>query len=459
MKNIISTEEKSNIDDKLEKIYINLINREYSRISSLYLVEYNNLIEDNIEKPENITYIIHSISKEIMSLEGIENKLKILYLLKEFYSTLNSNNIESEKYLLKYHLYCKYISRILTVIQNNLYYDFPPENISKIFGKIVSYLFSKNIIKEEAKRAKKTFEILQGFCFYNMKQNSYNYQINGVLCLKELISNTEYYIKHKKLLKNLFEKIILFLDNNNFEPKIVLFELLSVFIKKCEKCFEPYINITLYKILNYIEENDVNLKRKIVDVFVLIVTDYPYSFLNITNSIINYLNLIIKHNNDSYIKNKCQEALLFYNNFNLYSTIDNFKKKEKNQDLFKTSKSSFYKTNNRKSDSPISKSTKYTTSKKYIKESGNKLNNTEEFHKKIRNRNSTIFSYSSKFNIWKSNYNSSRSFRTNYKTINKNKLYKTNTMEERGKDSIFTYAYSSLNKIGKKFRNSIKIKK
>ena len=175
MKNIISTEEKSNIDDKLEKIYINLINREYSRISSLYLVEYNNLIEDNIEKPENITYIIHSISKEIMSLEGIENKLKILYLLKEFYSTLNSNNIESEKYLLKYHLYCKYISRILTVIQNNLYYDFPPENISKIFGKIVSYLFSKNIIQEEAKRAKKTFEILQGFCFYNMKQNSYNY--------------------------------------------------------------------------------------------------------------------------------------------------------------------------------------------------------------------------------------------------------------------------------------------
>ena len=292
-----------------------------------------------------------------------------------------------------------------------------------------------------------------------MKQSSYNNQIIGVLCFKELISNTDYYIINKKFIKNINEKIILFLDNTNFEPKIILYEILSTFIKKCEKLFEPFINITLYKILNYIEDNDFEIKRKVIDVFILIISDFPYEFQNISNSIINYLNLIVKNNNDSYITNKCQEAISFYNNFNFYQTFNNFKKSEQGKNLFQTSKSSFYKTNNKKNDSLTSKSTKYTTSRKYIKDSEKKLNDYNELHKNLWKRNKNNFSYSSKFNIWKSNYNFSRAFSTNFIKSYKNKIFGLNTLEENQNNFQIYFAYSSLNKSAKRFRNNIRLKK
>ena len=327
MKNTILPEGKFNIDEKLKSLFIRLINKESNSISNSDYNQYYNLIEENIENQQNITYIIYSISKEIFSLEQIEDKIKLLYLLKEFYVPLNTIDTNSKDFHRIFIAYIDYISRILTVIQKSIVLNIPPEKISEIFGKIINCVFERNLFEEtELKRGLKAFEIFQGFCYYNMKQSSYNNQIIGVLCFKELISNTDYYIINKKFIKNINEKIILFLDNTNFEPKIILYEILSTFIKKCEKLFEPYINITLYKILNYIEDNDFEIKRKVIDVFILIITYFPYEFQNISNSIINYLNLIVKNNNDSYITNKCKEAISFYNNFNFYQTFNNFKK-------------------------------------------------------------------------------------------------------------------------------------
>ena len=460
MTNKILPEVKINIDEKLKSLFIHLINKEPNSISNSDYNQYHDLIEENIENSQNITYIIYSISKEIVSLEQIEDKIKILYLLNEFYVPLNKINTNSKDFHRIFHTYCEYISRILTVIQKNIVSNIPCEKICEIFGKIINCLFEKNLIGEkELKRGIKTFEILQGFCYYNMRQSSYSNQLTGVLCFKEFISNTDYYISNKRFIKNINEKIILFLDNNNFEPKRILYEILSTFIKKCEKLFEPYIKITLYKILNYIEVNDVDLKRKVIDVFILIITDFPYEFQNISNSIINYLNLIIKNNNDSYITNKCQEAISFYNNFNFYQTFDNFKKSEQGKNLFQTSKSSFYKTNNKKNDSSTSKSTKYTTSRKYIKDSENKLNDFNELHKQLWKRNNNIFSYSSKYNIWKSNYNLTRAFSTNFFKSYKNKIFDINTLEDNRNKFLSTFAYSTLNKSAKRFKNNIRLKK
>ena len=460
MKNTILPEGKFNIDEKLKSLFIRLINKESNSISNSDYNQYYNLIEENIENQQNITYIIYSISKEIFSLEQIEDKIKLLYLLKEFYVPLNTIDTNSKDFHRIFIAYIDYISRILTVIQKSIVLNIPPEKISEIFGKIINCVFERNLFEEtELKRGLKAFEIFQGFCYYNMKQSSYNNQIIGVLCFKELISNTDYYIINKKFIKNINEKIILFLDNTNFEPKIILYEILSIFIKKCEKLFEPFINITLYKILNYIEDNDFEIKRKVIDVFILIISDFPYEFQNISNSIINYLNLIVKNNNDSYITNKCQEAISFYNNFNFYQTFNNFKKSEQGKNLFQTSKSSFYKTNNKKNDSLTSKSTKYTTSRKYIKDSEKKLNDYNELHKNLWKRNKNNFSYSSKFNIWKSNYNFSRAFSTNFIKSYKNKIFGLNTLEENQNNFQIYFAYSSLNKSAKRFRNNIRLKK
>jgi len=449
----ISQKEKSNIDKDLKNIFIKLIVSETNRISELEYNHFHKLIKDNIENVEIITYIIHSISKEILSLEKNEDKIKLLNLLNEFYSPLNIMNYTTDNFNSLFNSYSKYTSRILTVIQDNILLDISANKISDIFGRIIYSLFSNNIFEvKEIKIGKKTFEILQGFCFYNMKQSTYRYQIVGVLCFKELISTTDFYKHNKNLLKNLYEKIILFLDNTNFEPKMILFEVLSVFIKKSQKLFEPYINMTLYKILNYMEESDIKIKRKIIDAFIIIISEFPYEFQNISNSIINYLNLIIKNNDDSYIENKCKEALSFYNNFNFYSTFDNnFKTKEQNQNLFKNSRSSFYKTINKKSDTLTSKSTRHSTLRKYLKDNKDKYHYFYDSHKIWNRNNNNLFSYSSKYENWKKNSNFS-------KTFNINKIYSARTIDDNNNKFKFNFTSSSLNKIAKKFGKNNKLK-
>ena len=72
----ISQKEKSCIDKDLKNIFIKLIVTDANRISKLEYNQFHKLIKDNIENVEIITYIIHSISKEILSLEKNEDKIK-----------------------------------------------------------------------------------------------------------------------------------------------------------------------------------------------------------------------------------------------------------------------------------------------------------------------------------------------------------------------------------------------
>ena len=411
MKNKISTEKKY-LDEKLKPIFIKLINSN----SNFDFLEYHKLIENNFENQENIAYIIHYLYKEIKDLEKLDDKLKILHLFSEFYSYLTTINSDSHNFSLKFNLYCKYTSRILTVLQKIILMDITPDKISEIFGKIIFELFSKKISREkEIKRMIKTTEIIQGFCFYNMKQSLYINQKIGVLCLKELISKTEYYINNKKYIKNFFEKIILFLENNNFEPKEDLLELFSIFIKKCDKLFEPYINITLYKLLNLIEDDSINIRRKIIDIIVLIISDFPHEFLYISNSLIKFFNILIINNDDIYLKNKCQEALSLLNNLCFYSTFNKLKEPESNINLLKTSKSPFYKRINKKSDSLVSKSTRYNSSNKSIN----------------INRN---IAYSSKYNILKKNQNFERIFHPNLIIKYQNKILRETPDDDKKKN-------------------------
>ena len=446
MKNKFFFEEKKILEKKLKSICLKLIKEDSNDLSNSYRNEFNNLIIDNLDNSDNITYILHYISKEIINNEKFESKIKILILLEKFYNPFKSLNNESDNFSIIFHLYCKYTSQILTILQKMISLNIPPNFISEIFGKIISILFSKNVVKEkDIKKLKKTFEIIQGFCFYNIKQHLYINQINGVLCLKELISRIEYYIHNKKIIQNIFEKIMLFLDNDNFEPKKELFEILSVFIKKCGKLFEPYINITFYKLLNFIEINDAIIKRKVIDVLYIVLLDFSYEFISISNSIINYLKLLIKKNNDIYIINKCQNVLSFYNNLNFYSTYYNYNNSiDNNFNLLKINKSSFSKTTIKKNDSLASKSTKYTSSKKHIKnmkESINKLNII---------KNKTVSKIFNNHNYYKT-FNKEHNYIKLSKTFYPNFISRNSNVENKN-NNLYKFLNSSFNKSAKRFK-------
>ena len=264
-----------------------------------------------------------------------------------------------------------------------------------------------------------------------MKQHLYINQINGVLCLKELISKIEYYINNKKIIQNIFEKIMLFLDNDNFEPKKELFEILSVFIKKCGKLFEPYINITFYKFLNFIEINDAIIKRKVIDVLYIVLFDFSYEFISISNSIISYLKLLIQKNNDIYIINKCQNVLSFYNNLNFYSTYYNYNNSIDDNII-------------KKNDSLVSKSTKYTSSKKHIKnmkESINKLNII---------KNKTVSKIFNNHNYYKT-FNKEHNYIKLSKTFYLNFISRNSNVENKN-NNLYKFLNSSFNKSAKRFK-------
>ena len=60
-----------------------------------------------------------------------------------------------------------------------------------------------------------------------------------MLCLKKLISKTDFYSSNTKYIKNIFEKIILFIDNLNFELKSNLLDVLNFLLETVKN----YINL------------------------------------------------------------------------------------------------------------------------------------------------------------------------------------------------------------------------
>ena len=429
---------KIEINTILQNIFNNIINNSYhscrdisseEKFSNSLYSDYHKLIVKNIQNQNNITYILHALSKEIFFTKAIQDKIKLFNLISEFFSPFK-DNINHE---LNVSMTYPYISRILTVIQNNLLLNIQPKIISNTFGKIISIIFGNEY--EVNKTKKEYYEICQGFCFYNMKQNEYKNQICGVLCLEELITKTNYYIDKNKYIKCIYEKIILFIDNNNFEPKEILVELQGIFISKCQQNYKPYVNITLYKLINNIETNNINLRHRIIDVLEIIFNLFPYEFKNINESILNFLNLLT-NDKDDYIRNKSNKMLYDYktifklyedenrkndnisifnkNNYN-YTNFINFRK---NSLLInKTSKNSKRK-NNKKNDSFLSKSTKYSSTRKslnnlnynlynYIykkdKESNRQLNKNKNRKNSAKTLN--INDYRSHYKLMKENNN------------------------------------------------------
>ena len=398
MKSQLSQETKIQLNNKLKIIFNNIIkitnNKAYQPLiyesnknKNIYS-DFQELIKENMQNSNNITYILHILSKEIFFVQSIEDKIKLLNLLPEFYIPFINNF--NENIILIY----SYLSRVLNVIQNSLLLNIEPKIISLIFGKIILLIFKNEI---EYKKIKKYYEIVQGFCFYNMKQNEYKNQICGVLCLKELIINTNYFVENNKCIKNIYEKIILFIDNNNFEPKEILIEFLGNFINKCQQYYKQFVNITFYKWLNYIETNNINLKQKIIDVIGIIISSFPYEFQNIKESLIKFLTILSK-DKDNYIRNKSNQILYkFKNIFNLnininspntlcdinYSALTSFRK---NSSIFnKILRKSW--TNKIKNDSNLSKSSRFNSSNKYIKSYNNIFNNNNYKKDNIINNN------------------------------------------------------------------------
>ncbi len=297
---------EKNLTD-LEKILNSIIlkiKENDSSHSNILYIEFYNLITENITNQKNITFIFHTISRAIANSEKEEEKENLLKLLPEFFLPFKNDLSKTFPFL----------SRILTTIQSNIHSKINLEFISKIFKEIIQILFNdnNNIAQNQNKQ---NYEICQGFCIYNMKQNDELCQICGVLCLKELIINLNFFLQNNKYMKYLWEKLILFIENDNFGNKIFLLQCFNELIKKCQEKFKQFANITMYKILDFLQDNENDLRKEALNILYLLIFHCPKDISSLKNQLIDFIS-VLQEEKDEFIQNKCNQILELLNDNN-----------------------------------------------------------------------------------------------------------------------------------------------
>ena len=247
---------------------------------------FKSLISKSIQSQPQMNYIIQQVSDYISSLQTKEkeNGIKLISII---FSPNNFNNKE---------IYYIYIPPVLSILQslikdvnNSL---FP--SISNIYAEIVQYTMRTDLessLEKMEQEEKKAYEILQGFCIYNMKYEEKANKICGSLCLTKLVENCPIVLQ-SNYLKLIWETIIFFIDKKTFNAKYELLNCLISMILGAEGLFKPYANVTLFKVLEFLTDDDW-LKRKLaLNVIYTIAFYCKEEILPLKSHIISFLKLL-----------------------------------------------------------------------------------------------------------------------------------------------------------------------
>ena len=313
----MNAEKKLLIKYTIENIIKNIRNSTYEQqylknvpieLSHHVLLDYYNLITNNISDQNTTIYILHIISREINASYSLIEKKLLLSLLPEFFIPFFTTDID---------LTYPYLSRILTSIQSNILSDIPAIYIGEIFKKIIFYLFNDEEGQNRDPINKDLFEICQGFCFYNMKLNENENQLVGIICLNILLTEINYSFLNKNNFVNyIWEKLSFFLDSPNFYPKKHLLKYIYDFISNFKNPFRSYVNITIYKILEFIDNDNANIRKASLNILGLLISYYPSEIEPIKKSIIQLLKILI-NDLDENIRNK---SIYIYNKISKRNT-------------------------------------------------------------------------------------------------------------------------------------------
>ena len=239
------------------------------------------LIKSKINNNQAINFIIKNISSFI-TLESINGNHKGFNLLDSVIKTLNPDEM------------IIFLSEILTSLQENI----ADENIQDVEN---SYL---NILKgcHEIKENSEIFKLLNGFCVYNMKQNNLCSQEIGVktflalinfLSLNNTSDNNDFDVQ-----KIIWENISDLLEDSNFLKKYELLNCLNELILISENNFEQFAAVTLYKILDFLNDENDNNKIITLDIIKNLLIYCENSITPLKEQIQNFLEVIENSSNE-----------------------------------------------------------------------------------------------------------------------------------------------------------------
>ena len=349
------------------------------------------LIMNNIYISSSMNFIISQVGDFIYSLSPKEKEpyLKLLSLF--FYNPNNPNNDNNQSEngnnsLTLKNIYYIYISPVLNIIQtfineqNAILYP----SISNIYADIIQYIMPTDIsasTRQLNPEEKKAYDILQGFCIYNMKYDDKSNRIVGSLCLTKLVENCPIVLQ-PQYTKFIWDNINNFIDKKNFNAKTELLNCLISLILGAENLFCPYANVTLYKVLDFLTDNDW-LKRKLaLNVIYTLIFYCKDEILPLKDHIINFLK-VLKTDKVKEVREVCLLILQIFsqnepnqekksnNNYSEFSTQKNMGSDERVNNNLKSPKNNVKefqemekKPQNKKNDIEIEKNRNKTPTNK-----------------------------------------------------------------------------------------------
>ena len=272
-----------------------------------------NLIVENAESERKITLILLIISENIKNIKDEDKieSIRILYLVFE-----SLKKIE------------KYMSKILTIFQilineeNSKYLSIITEIMCNYFfdeGDIITKIFL-NPNNENSDSSKIIFDLLLGFCIYNIKQDNKGGQICGCKCLKKLIDKASLLI-NDSCIKKIWEFLLSMIENTTFEPIIELMDSFIVLISSTESKFKPYSTITLFKILDLLTNSDWKRRKVAIDIIYTLASHFQEEIMPLKSNIIDFLK-VVKRDKVNQVRDVCITTLKFLNDNEDVSSLE-----------------------------------------------------------------------------------------------------------------------------------------
>jgi len=249
------------------------------------------LIIKHLYNPSSINFIISQLAEFIPPLPPKEKEPTLNLLSLIFFDPMANPNIPKKK-----TIYFQYLSSVLSIIQNiivdknNSIFG----SIANTYAEIVQNLMPTDInyaLEDLDMEERKGYEILQGFCIYNMKQEEKANRIVGSLCLTKLVENCPVVLQ-EKYMKFIWENIISFIEMKNYTAKYELLNCLISLILGAENLFIPYANTTLYKVLDFLSEDDSNKKKLALNVIYTLIFYCKEEIIPLKDHIVNFLRVL-----------------------------------------------------------------------------------------------------------------------------------------------------------------------
>ena len=388
------------------------------------------LIHKHLYNSPSISFIISQLAEFIPPLPPKEKEPTLSLLSLIFFDPTSDPQNPKKK-----TIYFQYLSPVLSIIQsitndkNSSIYG----SIANTYAEIVQNLMPTDInyaLEDLDMEERKGYELLQGFCIYNMKQEEKANRIIGSLCLTKLVENCPVVLQ-EKYMKFIWDNIITFIEMKNYTAKYELLNCLISLILGAENLFIPYANATLYKVLDFLSEDDSNKRKLALNVIYTLIYYCKEEILPLKEHIISFLK-VLKTDKVKEVREVCLLILQIFNE-------NEPKKKEKQKSIggiINTKKGNFEK----KDSGEIEKNNKNKNRPK----TGNKMKKNNKFFENNKKFEKNPFKDNSFDNVNNTNYNKKNSNNIN---INNN----TNNNDE---GEINIKVISTQNKFNKDTSNN-----